>query len=255
MFRKYAIDDTDGNLFHRLSQIHKMTLEDVARGRKGGILVDVKDGLIPLVRSTTQYQIPSQHFQPIHYQLMDRFREIDKDFIFDNAMIEIYDDQYRTMKGHSDQALDLADDSYIGILSSYEHDSDRTLQITDKISGEHFAIKLDHLSFVVFSTNVNMQYTHKIVLDNCSKNVNNVNNKTTNNKWLGMTFRKSKTMIEQRDGKVYFAKTDTILHLATKDQRNEFYKYRALENKGLKEEFIYPQIDYTISPSDLLMPE
>ena len=40
---------------------------------------------------------------------------------FNNALIENYTNAYTTMGSHSDQALDLADESFIAIFSCYKH--------------------------------------------------------------------------------------------------------------------------------------
>jgi hypothetical protein len=61
----------------------------------------------------------------------------------------------------------------------------------------------------------NRNYLHKIILDG-----------TGDNRWLGITFRKSKTFIDLSHG----TPDGTDLTLATGEQRNEFYKLRSLEN-------------------------
>lgn len=74
--------------------------------------------------------------------------------------------------------------------------------------------------------------------------------KASNDLWLGITFRKSKTFIIFHNELPYFYSNKKILTLADKYQRNEFYKYKSLEN--LSAEYVYPNIDYTISNGDLL---
>jgi hypothetical protein len=233
MFQKFDLSSPDF-IYQHLSQV---LFEDITRGRKGAILVDIKDELIPLVRSTTKYESQPQSFQPIHYLLMDRCREINPDFIFNNAMIELYDDQYRTMKAHSDQAQDLEPDSYIAIFSCYSSDESRglrKLKVEHKITKEQFEITLDNMSLVIFSINTNTHHLHKIVLDD-----------PHDNQWLGLTFRKSKTMIQMREGVAYFAGTERVLKLATKEQSQQYYKYRSTENREIG--YVYPDLDYTIA--------
>jgi hypothetical protein len=69
-------------------------------------------------------------------------------------------------------------------------------------------------------------------------------------KWLGITFRLSKTYIEFVNEISYFYKTDKKLKLANEEETKEFYKMRQTENKSIN--FEYPEINYTISESDLL---
>ena len=68
MFTKFTID-TETNLFEELSK--SITFEDITNGRQGATLVDYKDDLIPLVRTTTNYNNPAQKFLPIHYDIIE----------------------------------------------------------------------------------------------------------------------------------------------------------------------------------------
>ena len=72
------------------------------------------------------------------------------------------------------------------------------------------------------------------------------------NKWLGITFRKSKTFIQFQNNLPYFA-NGKPLKLADEVQQREFYKLRGQENKSL--DFDYPSIAYTLSKSDTLLPK
>src|SRR6185503_2109304 len=103
--------------------------ENVAKGRKGAIILAERSNRLGLslanaqevpiklivsspniVRSTTQYKNPPTYFLPIHYQILDNIKKIFPGFEANNAMIEIYDNSYKSMGYHSDLALDLADD-------------------------------------------------------------------------------------------------------------------------------------------------
>ncbi len=153
------------------------------------------------------------------------------------------------MGSHSDQALDLADDSFIAIFSCYKHpdlaNPPRKLLVELKESGgDRHAIPLTHNSVVVFSVDTNQRLKHKIVLDTSSQ--------TPENQWLGITFRTSKTFVRFRDESAYFL-DDAILTLANDQQRREFYHLRHRENN--EPDFTYPRITYTISESDILPPE
>jgi hypothetical protein len=223
MFHKINIETAD-NLFDALSS---GSFETIALGRRGAILVSSKI-LIPVVRSTTEYKQPAQLFNSIHQSILSNLEHK-----FNNGMIEIYDDTYKTMGFHSDQALDLAPGSHIAIYSCYKNPAaaNRQLIVKNKITSEIQTIPLDHNSIVVFSTSTNSQYLHKIVLQESTTRRGNL--------WLGITFRLSKTFVY-----------DTVLRMATEIEKKEFYKMRSDENKSV--DFTYPAIPYTISPSDLL---
>lgn len=221
------------NLFNTLSD--GIYFETTGKGRQGAVLIDVQtDGQVPIVRTTTIYKQPAQKFLPIHYKIIETIKNRHPKLVnmlqFNNALIEVYDDNYRTMKYHSDQALDLNPDSYICIFSCYSNPGAdiRILQITKKIDNTRVEVALEHNSMVFFSVATNNEYLHRIVLQ--QKN---------DNKWLGITFRLSKTFVPNKS-----------LRLATDNERVEFYKYRAQENKLIG--YQYPELDYTISSSDLL---
>lgn len=233
------------NSFNELTE--SIIFEDIAKGRKGAILVNNKNNLIPIVRTTTNYNNPVQKFLPIHYKLMDNIRKKFKNnIIFNNAMFEIYDSQYRTMKFYSDQSLDLEAESYICLFSCYENESNnpndiRKLQVQNKISKDEFEVTLNHNSIIIFSTKNNLKYLHKIILD--SKQV-------SKNKWLGITFRLSKTFVSFINDTPYINTTNIILTIANNDERKEFYKHKGDENNQI--DYRYESINYTISKSDLL---
>lgn len=238
MFVKSIINNPK-NLFEELS--NSIKFEQIIKGRKGAVLVDCKNDLVPIVRTTNNYNEPAQKFLPIHYEIINNIKKEYSlpELEFNNALIEIYDSSYCNMGYHSDQALDLANNSYICIFSCYDKPTDiRKLQIKTKATDECFEILLEHNSIILFSLPVNSYHLHKIVLE---KN-------TSNNKWLGITFRLSKTYVKFVDGLPYIG--NKILRLANDEEKKEYYKQRSKENKLI--DHSYPEIDYTISVSDML---
>ncbi len=248
MFTKYNLDN-QSNLFTELSQ--SVEFEDICQGRKGAILVDSQNNLIPIIRTTTIYHQPVQQFLPIHHNLITQLKQIancnhnhnhNYDLTFNNAMIEIYEPQYYKMKYHTDQSLDFASDSLIGLFSCYEFPTQeiRTLQVKNKRTEQCREISLEHNSFVLFSTSTNHEHLHKIVF----------NAKIKNNRWLGITFRLSKTWIQFIDERPYFVANHQPLTMANDNEKRQLYQYKGLENIQIN--YLYPEITYTISPSDCL---
>ncbi|MFI8823853.1 alpha-ketoglutarate-dependent dioxygenase AlkB [Streptomyces sp. NPDC053431] len=224
-------------------------LEDVGKGRRGATLAKIDEaGGVPLVRTTTQYSSPTQPFQAVHERLARRIQERAALSVgFNNALIETYTNAYTTMGSHSDQALDLADESFIAVFSCYRHPEagpPRKLIFEPKGSvGEKFEIPLTHNSVVAFSVDSNRRLKHKIVLDKPVPAVDN--------QWLGVTFRTSKTFVRHRDGHAYLPQ-GARLTSADDEQRREFYRLRRREND--ETDFLYPLLTYTISESDLMPP-
>ena len=242
-----------------LSRIHFENIN--CNHRKGAILFHSSDEKIPIVRTTTNYQKPPQRFQKIHHDLVKKIKDTikqeeqfqDTDFNFNQAMVEIYDDQYKTMGFHSDQALDLDPNSYICIYSCYgdfsgaqwEWGSDkriRTHVVKDKdkrIEGQ-LKIPMKHNSFILFSVDTNSNYLHKIILESTG----------IGKKWLGITFRMSKTFIRFVNEIPYF-KHIVLRKPETEEERREFYRLRSQENKS--KYFKYPD-NYciTINDADLI---
>ncbi|MEU2673153.1 alpha-ketoglutarate-dependent dioxygenase AlkB [Streptomyces sp. NPDC007164] len=246
----YALP-TEGNLFGELSASAR--LEDVGKGRRGAVLTraDEADG-VPLVRTTTRYGSPTQRFRAVHERLAQRIQERIQERAalpvgFNNALIENYTNAYRTMGSHSDQALDLADESYIAVFSCYQYPEagpPRKLIFESKESeGEKFEIPLAHNSIVAFSVESNRRLRHKIVMDAPAG--------TPDNQWLGVTFRTSNTFLRFRDGHAYLPQ-GARLRPADDEQKREFYRLRRRENN--ETDFVYPQLAYTISESDLMPP-
>ena len=119
MFRRSHLN-YGNDTFTKFSE--SVVFENVCNGRKAANLADYKNDLIPLVRTTTSYNNPVQKFLPIHYELVENIRNVSeiKEIELNNAMIEI-EPKYRNMGYHSDQMLDLVEDSYICIFSCYDN--------------------------------------------------------------------------------------------------------------------------------------
>ncbi|MEU0544733.1 hypothetical protein ABZ319_33145 [Nocardia sp. NPDC005978] len=222
--------------------------EDLGKGRRGATLTNpAADGSVPLVRTTTRYANPAQRFRPVHIQLAQRIcSHAGLPADFNNALVETYTNAYATMGSHTDQALDLADESHIAVFSCYRHPgpvAPRKLIVEPKGSTERFEIPLSHNGFVVFSVATNQLVKHKIVLDTSAR--------ATENYWLGITFRTSKTAIHFHEGHPHLPRGDRLT-LADESQRQEFYQLRRRENT--ETDFRYPPLIYTVSASDLLPP-
>ncbi|WP_205625531.1 alpha-ketoglutarate-dependent dioxygenase AlkB [Actinomadura atramentaria] len=221
----------------------------MGKGRQGAVLARVDDaGGVPLVRTATRYVRPAQRFRAVHERLANQIQEHAAfPTAFNNALVECYTNAYRKMGGHSDQALDLADGSFIAVFSCYRHpdaDPPRKLIFEPKEpGGEKFDIPLAHNSVVAFSIDSNRRLKHKIVLDAPVQ--------TPDNQWLGVTFRASKTLVQFHDGNAYLPQ-GARLTLADDEQKGEFYQLRRRENN--ETDFVYPPLAYTISESDLIPP-
>jgi hypothetical protein len=124
----------------------------------------------------------------------------------------------------------------------------RKLKLKDKITNEEFEISLTHNSVVLFSLTANTRFLHKIVLES----VPNLKQNETDNKWLGITFRKSKTFIQFHNNLPHFPNGE-LLELADDDQKKEFFKLRGQENSIMN--FTYPKLSYTLSAGDTIMPK
>lgn len=240
---------TEGNLFEEL--FASVRFEEVGKGRQGAVLIKIGEGgSVPVVRTTTRYSAPAQRFRPVHERLAQQIQtSASLSVVFNNALIENYTNAYATMGSHSDQALDLADESFIALFSCYKHPEiaspPRKLIVESKEpGGDNIEMPLTHNSVVVFSIDANRRLRHKIVLD--------ASTRTPENQWLGVTLRTSKTFVRFRDESAYF-RDDARLTLADDEQRREFYHLRRRENN--ETDFTYPRITYTISESDMMPPE
>ena len=244
------------NLFESLSK--EIVFETLGKGRVGNHIVKYMDA-IPIVRTTTKFTILSHYFTVPHLNILNQINKIleqenQPKTAFNCGLIEIYDENYTKMSYHSDLSLDLKTDSYIGLFSCYKHPEKltdttiRILRIKDKSTEEEFDITLTHNSLVLFSLETNAKYSHKIILENPNREAL----KLTDNKWLGITFRTSKTFVKFNNDTPYF-EDNTIMELANETQEKEFYKQRGEENRSLN--FTYPKIKYTLSKADLIVPK
>jgi len=232
--------------------------EDVTKGRVGNHLVDVSEAGVPIVRTTTRYEKPAHCFSAAHHEVVRCIQQaarrnptLQKVPAFNNALIEIYGREYHKMGYHSDQALDLAEGSFIALYSCYERPDDRsalrTLKVKEKTGDEETSILLEHNSVVLFSLETNTRHLHKIVLEPKPS----PNTEAPDNRWLGLTFRESGTYLRFEDGAARLANGD-LLQLADEDQRKSFYRMRGQENRDMA--FVYPEVGFTISAADLLEP-
>ncbi len=248
-----------GNMFEELS--NAVTFETVGKGRKGNHLVRVSKSEIPIVRTTTKYSIPAHDFSSSHKRVLNSLESVINinypnisSLSFNNALIEVYDETYTKMKYHCDQCLDLESNSYIALFSCYEQPENitkhvlRKLKIKNKTSGEEFEFLLENNSVILFSLETNEKFQHKIVLEQ----VSGKREEQTPNKWLGITFRQSKTKIHFKEGKPCFS-NGKELKLANEQEAKTFYILRGEENRSLG--FTYPTIEYTLSIGDILKPK
>ncbi|MFB6634088.1 alpha-ketoglutarate-dependent dioxygenase AlkB [Streptomyces sp. NPDC056362] len=242
----YALP-AEENLFAELSG--SVRWEDVGKGRRGTTLTRVDEtGGVPLVRTTTRYGGPAHRFRPVHARLAARIEEAaGLKTGFNHALVERYTNACTTMGMHSDQALDLSEESFIAVFSCYEHPEEsppRKLVLASKEPGaETFEVPLAHHGVVVFSVASNRMLRHKIVLDAPATRADNT--------WLGVTFRTSKTLVRHRDGHAYLPGGERLV-VADEEQSRAFYRLRRRENH--ETDFHYPPLTCTVSESDLLPP-
>ncbi|MFF0274429.1 hypothetical protein [Streptomyces sp. NPDC004330] len=224
-------------------------LEDTGKGRRGAVLTRVDEtGAVPLVRTTGRYVRPPQRFRAVHEGLAERVRECTGSPVgFNNALIERYTDAYRTMGAHSDQALDLADGSFIALFSCYRHPDagpPRKLVFASKeANGDTYEVPLVQNGVVTFSVDSNRRLKHRIVLDAPAV--------VAENQWLGVTFRTAKTLLRFVGGHARLP-WGVPLAPADEEQAREFYRLRSRENE--ETDFAYPALAYTVSGSDLMPP-
>lgn len=246
-FEQYCLNDLSDDIFYLLKD--SCLFEKTGKGRLGGNLLAIdRNGLHPIVRTTTKYKNPNQPFKKIHYDLIEKIKFItNKDINFNNAMIELYDSSYKDMQFHTDQSLDLVNDSYICIFSCYAYSknklsSDRYLKIENKLDKSINDICLEHNSIILFDTLINKKHLHKIYLQQSN----------INNQWLGITFRLSKTLIKFVNEIPYFSHNDVLLRLATEGEEIQMRHLKHSENSYPNFTYSYDSIDYTISFSDCI---
>lgn len=244
-FERYNIEHPE-NVFTLLHQ--SVRWEEFSKGRQIAIIARSDNDHIPLVRTTTAYQIPGQTFSAIHETIVDKIRNASgiKQLELNHAMLEVYDSRYKTMKFHSDQALDLDPNSYICLFSCYEKGGDshpRVLTVQNKEDKKEFEVELLHHSVLIFSTTTNQKHLHKIEAKNLPKNYDD--------RWMGFTLRLSKSFVKFTDGIPHLISSTSDLGeltIATDKERQEFFGYKGAENREIG--FQYPELRYTISPSD-----
>ncbi|WP_294283865.1 alpha-ketoglutarate-dependent dioxygenase AlkB [uncultured Chryseobacterium sp.] len=248
---------SEQSLFEKLT--NAVDFEITGKGRLGNHLVKENNGIIPLVRTTTRFQNRAGLFCNIHLQIIKKINAFilsenlevpEQDF--NNALAEVYDSSYTKMGYHSDQALDLEDYSFIALFSCYENpdmlqeSQKRKMIIKNKMTGEESEIVLHNDSVILFSLETNKKFQHKIISD-LKQNSKDL----IETRWHGITFRTSKTFIHFEDNQPYF-QTGELLTLADEEREKEFFQLRGQENRS--PDFIYPDVFYTISPADLLIP-
>lgn len=242
---------------HHLSRIFALgdlqegfPMEEVCcNGRLGATLVqsavdDAGKRWWGLVRTTTKYRLPVCEMTAVHKALIREIQQFQPSASFNNVLVEAYDQNYMTMGFHTDQMQDLAKDSFICIYSYYScqftPDAPRILVIKDKETGKEKEIRMEHNSIILFSTDTNKQFTHKIIQKELSR---------YDDVWFGMTFRQSSTFITQTNGETVF-QDGSKLTLATAEEAKQFYKLRQQENKA--KDFSWPELHFTLNAGDLL---
>ena len=170
MFQKYLITEDKFN-YNFTDFANATNFENVTVGRKGAVICDINNNIIPLVRTTTKYNNPCQQFNEIHYKLINQIQQLtnNTNIKFNNALVEIYNNEYSSMGYHTDQAIDLQNNSYICLFNIYNDNTNsniRSLIIKNKLTNVEKEIILEHNSIVIFSTEINKEYLHKIVLKN-----------------------------------------------------------------------------------------
>lgn len=248
-FRKISLD-TERNPFSELAG--SVVFETLGKGRQGAILVKRQQQRVPIVRTTTRYQNAAQDFQASHCALIEKIQSGFADLAplnFNNALVEIYDSRYRKMGFHSDQSLDLADSSHIALASFYEREdlpksAMRVLKIKHKATGEQSELRMEPRSVILFSLECNAEHVHKIVLNSTKSKSNE------ETRWLGLTFRLSKTWVEFIDQRPVLQPAKLPLRLATTAEWREFLRRKGAENRDVNHR--NAPLDFCLSPSDLL---
>ena len=240
MFHSEQIE-LDDNPFDQL--FNAIKFEESTKGRLGAVIVDPEKDDIPIVRTTTSYNAPAQRFPKVYHDLVDEIKSslYIPHLKFNNAMVEVYDKRYRSMGYHCDQSLDLDPNSYICIFSCYDVPQDlRTLRIKSKVTNDFSSIIMNNCSCIIFSVSENSRNLHKIILEKGMSDC----------RWLGITFRLSKTFVRFQDQIPIMLPLNKELRLATENEKILFYKIRGEENKQI--EFTYPKFDFTVSKSDIM---
>lgn len=202
------------------TMLDSVRLEEITPGRKSAILAKFVNDAWYVVRSTTCYKEYPQKINEIHkFRLLSNSNQESN---YNNIMVELYDDRYRTMQYHTDLSLDLSHSIHILSLYPKEEKRRRELYFYNKESGEKFVITLEDKMLVSFDVKTNARYSHKIV---------------GTATWLGLTYRKSHTLSSE-------------LRLAKEHEIKNFLLLRKKENTYVN--FKYPDIPYTLCQTDIL---
>ena len=256
-FRKITIP-MGQTIFSSLTE--GIRFENSGKGRRSNNIVKVNNHGYPIVRTTTKRSIAPMQFNETHNEIIREINaSIRKDHTenmtiidFNHAMIEVYDQSYRKMKYHSDQCVDIEKQSIFALFSCYNNPEQlsenkmRVLYIIDKETEKESSIILSHNSVILFSFSTNKKYKHKIIMKS-----NHGNYSFSENEWLGITFRTSKSIVHSINDKP-FLNGEIELKLASEEEEREFYRLKGEENRSM--EFDYPKLDYTLSPADLIRP-
>lgn len=245
-FRIVMLPAEDKSIFEDL--LNSVMFEDVCKGRKGAVLVQPHPARgVPIVRTTTKYSQSAKCFKLLHIRLAEQIQNSASLPVgFNNALIEKYTDAYATMGFHSDQALDLEENSFVALFSCYKYpdlsiSAPRRLIVESKEPGAATRnIPMNHNSVIIFSMNTNSRFKHKIIRDPAAP--------LDGNEWIGVTFRLSKTYVNFNDQGEPILENGVSLAIADDACRSEFYKLRRFENQ--QTDFVYPPVSYTISSSD-----
>lgn len=244
MFTKYILNDIPS--FEQILSRHET--ETLSANRQCAVLISspsISPKKIPLLRTTSHYTLPAQTFSSQENQIIEKIQELlPDDVTLNHATLEVYDHQYRKMRYHTDQYLDIAKDTYIALVSIYENPlepASRTLFIKDKVSGALSNIEMTHNSVIIFPFETNYRYLHKIIAT-----------KQLQNKWLGLTFRTCKTFIQLND------KNQPLhIRLATESEKEKLFHLKHKENESTND--IYEEEEtsgdlVTMNPADILPP-
>jgi len=237
----------EDDVFDEINQA--VVFEDVCKGRKGAICID-RNNLdhVPLVRSTTAFVNPAQAFVPIINRIIDEIQKhVNYRLHFNNALVELYTQDYKTMGEHTDQMQDLEDESFIALFSCYKRTNANKRMLTVRKKNHDqppMEIDLTNNSVVIFSTNANKTHKHKIYLPTGHQHTSD---------WIGVTLRLSKTFLCFTHNVPYFAYTNVPLRLAKDEEKETIYHLRREENNN-EDGATYPFLEYTLSPGDLLLP-
>ena len=71
-FTQYYLD-FDKDIYKILSETS--VFDDIIKGRKGAILLDNRNELVPIVRTTSSYTSPAQSFKEIHCEIINKIKE------------------------------------------------------------------------------------------------------------------------------------------------------------------------------------